>query len=158
MKTTLLAVVVLLFASAVQADSYTVNETVVEEPQGPGMTMQQGLSFFINGPSVSGDDLVAELLGLTSLPNFSFGGYKTELGGTEFALDHVIWGTDFPVNYSFNGVFNLPGSVGPAPSDPPPATTPEPGSLLLFGSGIVGLGMFACRRNRRGRSLVESAR
>jgi hypothetical protein len=69
MKIAMTLVAVLLCAAVGRADSYTVEEQVWDP--NPGF---QVLDFFVNGPSVRGDDLVAEILGIQSIPRLLVSG------------------------------------------------------------------------------------
>lgn len=52
---------------------------------------------------------------------------------------------DSPVFANLNPIETLP--LGdPPPGDPAPTSTPEPSSMLLMGSGLVGLGFMAKRK------------
>lgn len=55
---------------------------------------------------------------------------------------------DIPVKYSHSDV-NVTVAESGQRSNETPAPAPEPATLLLLGSGIVGLGAFARKRSKK---------
>lgn len=65
-------------------------------------------------------------------------------------LDSMLWGV---IDLSFNGMvvadigkISHVGSMGTGETVPPPPAIPEPSTLLLIGTGVLGLGIFGRRK------------
>lgn len=106
--------------------------------QGVNVQLNDGTTGAITASGV--DTKARELLlaiGLDPATQFAFFGFETAINGTGQGSPYTALGTDF-TNTSVTTTGG--GGFGETP------TVPEPGSLLLFGTGLVGL---ASRLRRR---------
>lgn len=131
MKMAILVVLLLLVpATVVRADSitgtYTATEVAIQFD--PTNTTGQSLDWLVRGPSIGGDDEVAVLVGITSIPGFDTFGLAIQEGNGDWVISHVIFGTDFPVGYSLSATVTL-GPTG--------VPTPEPSTFLLVGLPLL---------------------
>ena len=110
------------------------------------------LAFSINGTVMDAPFLLPSETG--TWQRFSAGWYSGK-DTTAFLsvvdLNTVRFGNDFALDdIALTAVRRFgPRGFDPDPDDPPPAPVPEPASLILFGSGLVGLAGYVKRRNAK---------
>jgi hypothetical protein len=104
------------------------------------------LSFFLNAPfTISSDDLNGP-----SSATFNF--FDVTIGaqvapGTYFGTFYVLGGADsFDQNILALASFQIDVTPGPTPA-------PEPGTLALLSTGVIGLGVLRRRKTPKGPSL-----
>jgi hypothetical protein len=114
-----------------------------------GATNQYGPITVQNTNAIFGLTTGTGLLGLTGVDK-SFGDVSNYVGGGTFALSGVTVNSNTTANDGGNfQVTQVSSATFRAEVDytyTPPSTTPEPATMTLFGSALLGIGFFARKR------------
>ncbi len=115
-----------------------------------------GLGLFgsgnFNGPNLQGPNSVDGLqYGLTSAGDNLSTGNAAVTGGFALTQNSVVFTlSGLPTDYDFSKITNISFQYGTALTEPnlPPDNhkVPEPGTLMLLGSGLLGLGFFGRKK------------